>query len=198
MDTKDTLVRVGQRVKKVLDGWPREVSARAKRLKLGREVLDSRPMAPPIGYKKQPSLAEQMREMIRGEALRRAALEQGFETFEESDDFDIPDDPVDPSTPYELEFEGVPRVDMDPDPLGRALEANSVKGSGGEADAPLDQPRPKAQSNQAGAGGAGDGIGEHPVLPEDVPGETLISGWFRPRPAAPVARPPGGEPRNRK
>lgn len=71
-----------------------------------REKPDPIPMQPPIGYKKQPSLSEQIRDMVRSEQLARDLAARGVETFEESDDFDIPDDPVDPSTPYEADFEG--------------------------------------------------------------------------------------------
>lgn len=71
-----------------------------------REKPDPLPVSPPLGYKKTPSLSEQIRDMVRSEKLRQAAEEAGVETFEEADDFDIPDDPVDPSTPYEADFEG--------------------------------------------------------------------------------------------
>lgn len=71
----------------------------------GREILDPTPMAPPIGYKKQPSMIEMVRNMVRSEHVKRAAEEAGMETFEEADDFDIPDDPIDPSTPYENDFD---------------------------------------------------------------------------------------------
>lgn len=67
------------------------------------ETVDPTPIAPPIGYKKQPTIWEQQRAMIRSE-LSRQAEAQGFETFEESDDFDIGDD-FDPHTPYEADFE---------------------------------------------------------------------------------------------
>lgn len=43
--------------------------------------------------------------MVRSERLAQEAMAAGYETFEESDDFDIPDDPLDPATPYENEFE---------------------------------------------------------------------------------------------
>lgn len=67
------------------------------------EVTDPTPMAPPIGYKKQPSIWEQQRALIRQE-LSRHAESQGFESFEESDDFDVDDD-FDPTTPYEADFD---------------------------------------------------------------------------------------------
>lgn len=71
----------------------------------GRELVDPTPMAPPIGYKKQPSMVEMVRNMVRSEHLAREAAMMGKETFEQADDFDIPDDPLDPSTPYENEFD---------------------------------------------------------------------------------------------
>lgn len=76
--------------------------------KRGREIPDPLPMAPPIGYKRSPSLAEQIRAMVVSEKLRQEALESGFETFEESDDFEIEDDPADPRTPYEAVFDPAP------------------------------------------------------------------------------------------
>lgn len=74
-----------------------------------REFPDPTPLAPPVNFVKSPSLFQQMRDMIRHEMSQRAA-EVGLETLEEADDFDVPDDPVDPSTPYEAEFEPVSNV----------------------------------------------------------------------------------------
>jgi len=71
----------------------------------GREKPDPTPIAPPIGYKKQPSLHDQIRAMVRSEKLRMEAEMAGFETFEEADDFDVGDD-LDPTSPYEEQFEG--------------------------------------------------------------------------------------------
>lgn len=68
----------------------------------GAEVPDSTPMAPPIGYKRVPSLSDQIREMIRSERLRQEAEAAGMETFDEADDFDVGDD-YDPRSPYELD-----------------------------------------------------------------------------------------------
>lgn len=74
----------------------------------GREYPDPTPIAPPLGFIKQPTLAETMRQMIRSEALKNAARESGHETFEEADDFDVGDD-YDPRSPYEETFD--PPVD---------------------------------------------------------------------------------------
>lgn len=70
----------------------------------GREFPDPTPIAPPVGFLKQPTMAETMRQMIRSHELRMAARESGQETFEEADDFDVGDD-YDPRSPYEEEFE---------------------------------------------------------------------------------------------
>lgn len=55
---------------------------------------DPVPLAPPIGYKHQPSMVEIVRDMIKSNNLALAAQSAGKETFEEAEDFDIPDDPV--------------------------------------------------------------------------------------------------------
>lgn len=70
----------------------------------GTEVLDGTPVAPPIGYRPQPSLASQIRMMVRSEQLRMEAEKAGMETFEEADDFDVGDD-FDPTSPYENDFD---------------------------------------------------------------------------------------------
>lgn len=69
------------------------------------QEVDGTPVAPPIGYQKTVPLHLQIREMVRSEALRQAAESADMETFEEADDFDIPDDPVDPKSPYENDFD---------------------------------------------------------------------------------------------
>lgn len=70
---------------------------------LGRELVDPTPVAPPLGYKKQPSIFELQRQQI---ALhhRLYAEDREFETFEESEDFDVADD-VDPTSPWENDFD---------------------------------------------------------------------------------------------
>lgn len=72
----------------------------------GHEIPDPTPVEPPIGYVKQPSLAEQIRQAILSDRLKREAEQAGLETFEEADDFDVGDD-YDPSSPYEETFQPV-------------------------------------------------------------------------------------------
>lgn len=70
----------------------------------GHEILDNTPVAIPVGWKRPESLQEQMRRMIRTE-LSQAAANEGFETFEESEDFDVEDDAPDPQSQWEIQYE---------------------------------------------------------------------------------------------
>lgn len=72
---------------------------------LGQE-MDPVPIAPPIGYKKQPSMVDHIRSMIRSERLREEAEAAGQESWEEADDFG-PDDDDDfvPLSGYESDFD---------------------------------------------------------------------------------------------
>lgn len=74
----------------------------------GAEILDPTPVAPPVGYVRQKSMVDIIREQIRSDALLARLNDR--ESFAESDDFDIPDDPIDPHTPYEDEFEPIADV----------------------------------------------------------------------------------------
>lgn len=72
----------------------------------GQEVPDPVPMAPAVGYQRQPSMEERIVQMIRGEHLRLAAEASGYESFEESDDFDVGDE-VEPASQFEEQFDPV-------------------------------------------------------------------------------------------
>lgn len=82
----------------------------------GKFIPDSVPMAPPIGYKKQPSMVEIVRNMVRSERLADEARRAGMETFEESEDFDVGDDGEDLKSGFENDFD--PPIDE----LRRAIE----------------------------------------------------------------------------
>jgi len=71
----------------------------------GYERPSGIPLAPPIGYIQQPTLAERIREMVKSAKLAQEVADAGAETFEEADDFDVGDD-FDPTSPYEEMFEG--------------------------------------------------------------------------------------------
>lgn len=80
---------------------------------LGQEVPDPTIVDPPLGYVPQPDLMELMRRMIRS-SLVDAIDQNEVETFEEADDFDIDDDPVDYSSPYEEYFDPAPGAPKGP------------------------------------------------------------------------------------
>lgn len=71
----------------------------------GTPILDPVPMAPPIGYKKQPSMVEIVRDMVRSERLAQEAMAADKETFEESEDFDVGDEPGMPASPWANDFD---------------------------------------------------------------------------------------------
>lgn len=90
------------------DGLYREISHSQFEEEFPKPKPDPTPMQPPVGYKKQPSIMDHVRDMVRSEHLRREAEAAGFETAEEADDFDV-GDPEDfhPETPYERHFDPV-------------------------------------------------------------------------------------------
>lgn len=71
----------------------------------GREVPDPTPLRIPGGFKRPETLQEQVARLVRG-SISREAEDAGFETFEESEDFDVDDD-FDPRTPFEVVFDPV-------------------------------------------------------------------------------------------
>lgn len=66
----------------------------------GGEVLNPTPMQPPLGYKAQLSLTEQIRQQVRTLASMN---DMEPETEDEADDFDIEDDPL-LHSPWENDF----------------------------------------------------------------------------------------------
>lgn len=76
------------------------------------EMNSGKPVAVTVKPKvREKSLNERIRAMIRSEQLSAAADAAGFETFEEANDFDIPDDDtldMFGNTPYEEHFDPPP------------------------------------------------------------------------------------------
>lgn len=71
------------------------------------EFPDPTPIAPPVGYNPQPSVFDQMRQMIHAEKLAAMAAAGEGETFEEADDFVVGDEDDDfAQSPYEEFFIG--------------------------------------------------------------------------------------------
>lgn len=57
----------------------------------GNEMPNPAPMEIPVGMKRPPTLQEQIQRVMRSELSQRA-MEEGFETYEESIDFDVTDE----------------------------------------------------------------------------------------------------------
>lgn len=106
----------------------------------GKEIPDPLPLAPPVGYVKRDSLAEQIRQMVLGERLAQEARAAGAETFDEADDFDVGDD-YDPTSPYEALFDP-----MTPE------ESAALRSQGRDVDAILGPPPPKPKKRKKAAG----------------------------------------------
>jgi len=64
------------------------------------------PMAIALRVTQRDNLGERVRELVRSERMALMAMQQGYETFEEADDFDVDEEDFDPQTPYEEIFEG--------------------------------------------------------------------------------------------
>jgi hypothetical protein len=66
----------------------------------GHENLSDTPVALPLRFQRPQNILDRVRALVAHE-MSRLAEAQGFETFEEADDFDVDDDP-DLKSPYEL------------------------------------------------------------------------------------------------
>lgn len=80
-------------------------------------AIDGTPVAIPAGFKKPETMEERLKRFIRRE-MSDAAVRQGAESFDEANDFELPDDPVDPATPFEEFFDPV---------LGRAITPRELE-----------------------------------------------------------------------
>lgn len=111
----------------------------------GREIPNPVPMQPPVGYRKQPTIAEQMRAMIRQASLE--AAQSGMETEEEANDFDV-DDEYDPTSPWEHDF--------DPDPAMEVMLARQSAKPKAPSTAKSEAPKEPSQSSVPAAPAGGE------------------------------------------
>lgn len=123
------------------------------------EIPDPDPMAPPLNFKRQPTIAEQMQAMVRSELLRREAEAAGMESFEESEDFEVGDN--EPFSPFEMqEF----------DPVEALREARrreeAIRSEADRRDRvdnpapPAPPPAPKARSSKKAAAKSADDVSQ--------------------------------------
>lgn len=75
--------------------------------KLGKEVMDSTPVAVPIHFQRQAGMNDAIRRIIESREIQKEAFRQGKETFAEANDFDVGDDAPDFTSPHEDIFDPV-------------------------------------------------------------------------------------------
>lgn len=149
----DGVVLVGNRVKpRMSEAAYEEKLADRGMLPTGEKIADPVPMDAPLGYVKQPSMVEHVRNLIRSENLRREAEAEGNESFEEADDFNVADD-LYPTSAFEVQDEEVfEPSSLEPVATARAAStaapaAAPVEGAGGAAGAPAPSPGPAVSSS---------------------------------------------------
>lgn len=97
----------------------------------GAELLNPNPMVVDVSPRRY-SLREQIQRILRNE-LSRAAYKEGLETFEESQDFDIPDEDPLPMSPFEY----TEMIEEHPESIqvkAEGVEAEPVAEGAGEAE----------------------------------------------------------------
>lgn len=94
-----------QKLRKMHEAIVAAIAAHPKKMPLndrGELVPDPVPMAPPIGYRPQPSMVDIIRRQV--QLASEEAKRMGAESLEEADDFDVGDEP-ELRSPYELDVE---------------------------------------------------------------------------------------------
>jgi hypothetical protein len=71
----------------------------------GREILNTEPLKIPTRLRRPATIQEQIQSAIRNQ-VSLDAMKKGHESFEDAEDFDVPEDEI-ISTPYEMDFDPV-------------------------------------------------------------------------------------------
>lgn len=138
----------------------------------GAEVPNPIPQDPPVGYKKQESMFEVMRRMIKEEKLKAALEAEGLETPEEADDFDVDDD-VDPTSPYEHNFDPVANP-ADLEQLRNAARDATSQPANPAGNPPTNSPS-NPPANPGMGGGRRTGLTDRPGRSPPAPGTLTLS-----------------------
>lgn len=122
------------------------------------ETPDPTPVAMPSGFKRPETLEERIRRLVRSERFNQDLDAAGLETFAEANDFDIPDDPLDPSTPYEPFFDPALGHEVTPEQVLRdQAEIREATAKRVEAAKAASKPKPEVPATPL------------PATPPDVP-----------------------------
>lgn len=107
----------------------------------GRELVDSRPMEPPVGYVKRESITDQIRRMIHQVSQEQAAA--GEESLEEANDFYMEDDPSSllPPTQYENDEDYVLEYQLE--------QSRKAQNRASEQPDPVSEPEPPQGKKKA-------------------------------------------------
>lgn len=97
----------------------------------GFEVPDPKPVEMPTRLKLPQSRADQIRAFVRQEMSEQMHA-QGFESFEEADDFDLPEG-EDWASPYEVDFDPPPAGLSQADPSPMAEPSSPAVPPGGNS-----------------------------------------------------------------
>lgn len=119
----------------------------AKYNELGQEIPDPTPVSMPLGYEKPESLESMVQRMVRIHISKQADVE-GFETFEEAEDFYAEDEDEElPHTQYQFN-------EMQEEYLVRPPKKEVLKDDGHKGSQSGDK-ESKAESGQHTKGGVG-------------------------------------------
>lgn len=130
------------------------------------EIPDPRPVAVPAGMRRPLTIQEEIKRAIRAE-MSQVAADQGFETFEEADDFEVDEDP-ELSSPYEI-VEAAPEwpggvKDVDADPPGKPDASRKAQDAPGSSESASTSPDTSEPGNSRQAGSvAVQGADQRPV-----------------------------------
>lgn len=83
--------------------------SKMKHTEEGTEMMDPTPMQPPLGYKKTPTLSEQIAQQVRRMKMEILADDAIGETEDEADDFDTGDEDFVPPSKHEYP-DGMPTI----------------------------------------------------------------------------------------
>lgn len=77
----------------------------------GEEMPDPTPIALPVGFQRPPTIDELYARLVHDPAVQRELSDAGFETEEEANDFDVPDEMPDPTSPFQQEDSVITEAD---------------------------------------------------------------------------------------
>lgn len=128
----------------------------------GAEKLDPKPMAIPVGFDRPERLEDQIARLVRTEKWKMAMEEAGNETYEEANDFDMPEDDIEFSK-HELVYDPVKDEDVPfdefmsrQDGYRKAAQAVAERGKKKSATSPAKKPEDASSAPQNAGDDASD------------------------------------------